>query len=499
MSTIRPYQDNETRRQYRNQTETQKKQLSETKEALVVNNLIKEPVNLTSMYDSLVIPETTDSFRYTTKSPADKKSEKSAKKSLISLLGITTGVFGVLAGGMALVSMAAKHKTRLPEWKTLPEVPKNIAINNEPHFVTYLMIQDPNTRTVLGALGVFVLSAAGLVGKNFVDGVKSIWVRKKEADVQRDLQEKLISVETRSFSGKMQILRNMLSEKAHELEDILQKNNTSLRTPVAFRKFLSFGENPSSEEKLHKSDKKLLATIAASALAITGLGVFAFKNVQKTAKLYANYEKDMLNKVKKLVQNSDLSHNDLEYIKKLFTSLRVSENYIKETLSGVKKAPGNVDMKKFAQETIQEVEKIYQRGAEAIAGSPGNKPSYYSHTNDDRAHLYNMIVNPENPLLKILFAGMTTVTALGYVGTKAVEAIREVQVIKENANTELELQNRLVEVELKNFETKKKSVIEPLMDEFRLQAFNGKDKKELKVRAENILYEIKNGPPFVYS
>ena len=110
-----------------------------------------------------------------------------------------------------------------------------------------------------------------------------------------------------------------------------------------------------------------------------------------------------------------------------------------------------------------------------------------------------MIVNPENPLLKILFAGMTTVTALGYVGTKAVEAIREVQVIKENANTELELQNRLVEVELKNFETKKKSVIEPLMDEFRLQAFNGKDKKELKVRAENILYEIKNGPPFVYS
>lgn len=130
--------------------------------------------------------------------------------------------------------MAAKHKTRLPEWKTLPEVPKNIAINNEPHFVTYLMIQDPNTRTVLGALGVFVLSAAGLVGKNFVDGVKSIWVRKKEADVQRDLQEKLISVETRSFSGKMQILRNMLSEKAHELEDILQRNNTSLRTPVAF-------------------------------------------------------------------------------------------------------------------------------------------------------------------------------------------------------------------------------------------------------------------------
>ncbi len=499
MSKIRPYQDNETRRQYRNQTETQKRQLSETKEALVVNNLIKEPVSLTSMYDSLVIPDRADGFVYSKSPNSPEKPEKSAARSFAPLLALTTGVFAILAGGMKLVASAAKHKTKLPGWKTLPEVPKNLAINSEPHFVTYLMIQDPNTRTVLGALGVFVLSAAGLVGKNFVDGVKSIWVRKKEADVQRDLQEKLISVETRSFSGKMQILRNMLSDRAHELEEILQKNNTSLRTPVAFRKFLNFGGAEAENLHTKKSDKKLLAAIGASALAITGLGLFAFKNVQKTAKYYSDYEKNLLDKVKSLIQNSDLNAEDLDYIKKLFTSLRVPKKFIEETLSGVKKAPQNVDMKKFTQETIREVEKISQRGAEAIAGSPGNKPSYYSHTNDDRAHLYNMIVNPENPLLKILFAGMATVTGVGYVATKTVEAIREVQVIKENAKTELDLQNRLVEVELKNFATKKNSVIQPLMDEFRLQAFNGKDKKELKVRAENILYEIKNGPPFVYS
>lgn len=499
MSTIRPYQDIETRRQYRNQTDTQKKQLSETKEALVVNNMIKEPENLTSMYDSLVIPDKTD-FGYSYKvKENDSEPHKSAAKSLAPLLALTTGVFAFMAGGMAMIASAAKHKTKLPSWKTLPEVPKNLAINNEPHFVTYLMIQDPNTRTVLGALGVFVLSAAGLIGKNFVDGVKSIWVRKKEADVQRDLQEKLISVETRSFSGKMQILRNMLSEKAHELEDVLQKNNTSLRTPVAFRKFLSFGEKEQNNSSGKKSDKALLAAIAASALAIAGLGFTAFKNVQKTAKYYSKYEKDLLAHVKTIIQNSDLKPDDLEYIKNLFTSLRVPKKYIEETLYGIKKPPEKVDIKKFTQETIQEVEKIYQRGAEAIAGSPGNKPSYYSHTNDDRAHLYNMIVNPQNPLLKILFTGMATVTGVGYVGTKAVEALREVQVIKENANTELELQNKLVEVELKNFATKKNSVIQPLIDEFRLQAFNGKDKKELKVRAENILYEIKNGPPFVYS
>ena len=110
-----------------------------------------------------------------------------------------------------------------------------------------------------------------------------------------------------------------------------------------------------------------------------------------------------------------------------------------------------------------------------------------------------MIVNWEMPLLKILFAGLSTVTAVGYAGTAVIEAIKEAQVIKENAKTELDLQKRLVNVEMNNFESKKRSVIEPMMNEFRVQAMNGKDKNELKTRAENILYEIKNGPPFVYS
>ena len=101
--------------------------------------------------------------------------------------------------------------------------------------------------------------------------------------------------------------------------------------------------------------------------------------------------------------------------------------------------------------------------------------------------------------MKLVFAGMSAVTAIGYAGTSLVDAQKTVQVMKENAKTELDLQNRLVNVELNNFSAKKNSVIEPLMDEFRKQARAGKDKQELKTRAENILYEIKNGPPFVYS
>ena len=51
----------------------------------------------------------------------------------------------------------------------------------------------------------------------------------------------------------------------------------------------------------------------------------------------------------------------------------------------------------------------------------------------------------------------------------------------------------------KNFKAKKESVIEPLCEEFYIQKENGKSAEELKVMADNILFEIKNGPPFVYS
>ncbi len=499
MSTINPYQDIETKRQYRNHTQTQKKNISEMKEGVVVNSLIKDQncPNIENMYDSLVIPDKTtkpDSFEKINTLHRQKK-EKSTHKSLVPLLIATTALFGILAGSMMLLSRAAKHKATLPDWQTLPEIPKNVAINNEPHFVTYLMIRDPNMRNVLGALGVFVLSAIGLAGKNFVDGVKEIWVRKKQADVQRDLQEKLIEVETRSFSGKMQILRNMLSEKAKELDTILHKENVGNQN-TTFKKFISFKQTKADNSKNEKTNKFLGYTaVGLTSALITGLAFMAFKNVQKTAGIYEKYAQSMENKIKELIdKQSDWDSDLLDRVKKICVSMNFSKQKIQNMLKDAKNLPSN-----FVDDVIKEAEKVTQEGAEAIAGKPGTKPSLYSHTDDDRAHLYNMIVNWENPLLKILFTGLSTVTAVGYVGTAAVEGIKEAQVIKENAKTELDLQNRLVNVELNNFESKKRSVVEPMINEFRIQAMNGKDKNELKTRAENILYEIKNGPPFVYS
>ena len=203
----------------------------------------------------------------------------------------------------------------------------------------------------------------------------------------------------------------------------------------------------------------------------------------------------METKIKELIdKQSKWDKSSLDKVKNICVSMNYSSQKIEKTLADAKNLPDG-----FIKEVQKEAEKVTQEGAEAIAGKPGTKPSLYSHTDDDRAHLYNMIVNWENPLLKILFAGLSTVTTVGYVGSAAIEGIKEAQVIKENAKTELELQKRLVNVELNNFESKKRSVIEPMINEFRVQAMNGKDKNELKTRAENILYEIKNGPPFVYS
>ena len=134
-----------------------------------------------------------------------------------------------------------------------------------------------------------------------------------------------------------------------------------------------------------------------------------------------------------------------------------------------------------------------------IGGSGRNKITYFSHVNDYLSFFYDWLMNPKNPQFKNLFFGIAGVSALAYGGKVAGEAVKDVQVKKYNAETELNLQKRLVSTELRNFKAKKESAIEPLCDEFYLQKENGKSKEELKIIADNILFEIKNGPPFVYS
>ena len=113
--------------------------------------------------------------------------------------------------------------------------------------------------------------------------------------------------------------------------------------------------------------------------------------------------------------------------------------------------------------------------------------------------MFNYLLNTENKQFKQLFFGITGLTAFSYGGKLAGDAVKEVQVKKINAETEINLQKRLVSTELRNFKSKKDAAIQPLIEEFYRQAKLGKPKEELKVMADNILLEIKNGPPFVYS
>ena len=114
--------------------------------------------------------------------------------------------------------------------------------------------------------------------------------------------------------------------------------------------------------------------------------------------------------------------------------------------------------------------------------------------------MYNWILNPENKFTKYIFLAFTLYGSLGYIFKQALDAIKETAVLKENAKTELNLRKRLVEVEINNFKSKKESAVNPLVESFNKQSLSGqKSKEELKQIADNILTEIKNGPPYVYT
>ena len=157
------------------------------------------------------------------------------------------------------------------------------------------------------------------------------------------------------------------------------------------------------------------------------------------------------------------------------------------------------ELNEFIQKLVKKSKTSTTKVNETIGGDGTPKPTFYSHVDDYRAFFYNWLLDTDNKQFKQLFFGITGLTAMSYGGKLAGEAIKEVQVKKLNAKTEVELQNRLVSTELRNFKSKKDAAIQPLVDEFYKQVDKGKPKEELKVMADNILFEIKNGPPFVYS
>ena len=496
--TISPLHDAETLRQQRNLTNAQKRTTGETKEGVLVNNFIKdcpdcENINLNSTMDTLVISQNTNM-------PEKLYEKDRAGKSLMPISAIALGVMGAIAGVAGLIHHASKVNLTMDALKRVPPTVRNVAINEETIQALYRIVECPNYKTIQAGVGVFALTAMAFMGKTFFDGFKDVWVKKREADIQKNLQEKLISIETQSFAGKIQITRSMLSQKAIELSKYLNYEPVKKHHSRETFEALMFKGNKFKQTQDKVKDNNTLTYILAglgTLAGIVGLGFLSLRFLTKSKGHLEKFIKDTKGEITEVVRKStDASkEQDMLNLENLFKTVEASEEEMREVMKPLNWA----DKEEFITRLSKEINKSTVDANIYCGGGKTPKPTFYSHVNDYRAFLYNYLLDTDNAQFKALFLGTTGLTAVGYGGKLLGDAIKEVQVKKFNADTEAELQQRLVSTELKNFKSKKDAAIQPLMDEFYKQARAGKPKEELKVMADNILLEIKNGPPFVYS
>ena len=499
MTAINPAKDVELIRQTKNHTESQKKNADATKEGVVVNSFYKEPksVNMDELYDSLVI---SDNAKMPTKL---HEKNNSKEKSIIPISLISTGVMAAIALTSLLIKRSSKINLKIAHEKQLDYLTRNVSITNESVQGLYQMIQCPNQKTILAGTGVIALGAMAFMGKMFIDGFKEIWVKKREADIQKNLQENLVAVETQSFSGKIQITRSMLAEKAREFNDYLC---TKRQTPPVFQrfdsnlKFMGNKNNNESQDNNKSSNLKYLGLGLLTLGSIVGLGALSLKNLSKGKKHLEEYIKLSKEEISKIISRSSdkTKTSDKVLLQNKFQSIDSSPEYINEALTNLKWKDSE-EKNNFINEVVSKTKKSTTKADFAIGGNGTPKPAFNSYVDNYRAFFYNYLLDTENPQFKMLFYGVTGLSAFAYGGKSLGEAVKEVQVKKINAQTELDLQQRLVSTELRNFKAKKDAAIDPLREEFYVQLQKGKPKEELKTIAENILFEVKNGPPFVYS
>lgn len=498
-------QDLESQRLHRNQTRTQIKTANMIKEGVIVNSNI----SLNDSYNSMIIGDSV--------TLPNKLYERSTKreKGLLPICAATTGFMGVVAGATALLAKSAKDTINVDLAKKLPSMTRNVCINEEINQAIYRMIASPSKKATKAMLGVAALSSMAFMGKTFCDGFKDVWVKKKEADIHKNLQENLIAVETQSFAGKLQINRSLLSEKAKEFSEALADNPEPVETFKRRRLHFKAKNQDSSKQKTKSSLAKNLgyfAMGAASLAAIAGFGYLSMKNIRKSVSSMKEGREKVKESINYIIETmkehspeklgeeghkaaKELNSNN---IKNLLVSMDATPQEVAEAASKMH-WHSDAEKKDFIEDTLFTIKKSTEKANSAMGGSGEDRNTFYSHVSDYTAFFYNWMLDSSNKQFKTLFMGITGATAAAYLGKTAGEAVKDVQVKKYNADTELSLQKRLVATELRNYKSKKEASIEPLCDEFYRQKDNGKPKEELKVMADSILNEIKNGPPYIYS
>jgi len=429
--------------------------------------------------------------------------DKEALKPLIA--GTCIAIAGFL-GLSAVFNASSKTLLTAKSYECLPDLAINNNIKQEPQFAIYRVIRDPSFKNVLGAFAVFIMSGITIAAKNFVDGAKDIWLKKKSADIEKELQENLIQVETNAFSGKLKVVNDMMNKNMKYFDSIL--NNKQEKEQGIFDDFLSFKGSSQDEKNYEPKNKQILkdsnnikyalltAGVAAAAVISGKISISNIKQAANNAnKLADNIASNTIDLIKKKADKP--SHDDLSDIIQYLKSICAKPEFIKEI--GRKYNLSEDKINSIISSVEEEKKRIFADAPTALGGIP-QKLQYYCYLDENRGHLYNWIINPENKFTKYIFLSFTLSSAVGYLFTKGMDAIKDYTVMKENAKTELDLRKRLVDVEIENFKSKKESAINPLMEDFKKKAESGKkSKEELKELADNILFETKNGPPYVYT
>ena len=319
----------------------------------------------------------------------------------------------------------------------------------------------------------------------------------------------------------MQIIRSMLSKYTRDFEGFLNPPEEKPDTPFGRKSFAQFAfssrhsernegdssdfalKTTNSEESFKNTNLGNILLGIGTLAGIVGLGFLSLKNLTKS-KMHLQETLEQTKKaIAQLVKTStnETKHIDEKNLEHMFIEIENSKGikeFIKEQVTALNWT--KEEKENFEKKIIEKIETSTTKVNPNIGGDGTPKPAFNSFVDDYKAFFYNWLLDTSNPQFGLLFGGITSITAIGYGGKLAGEALKDVQVKKINAQTELDLQKRLVSTELRNFKAKKDSAINPLVKEFYKQVDSGKrTKQELKTMAENILLEIKNGPPFVYS
>jgi len=464
-----------------------KSQDETTREGVVVNTFIRD---IDTYRANLPVSETPlPPAMYEDKKPI---APKWYNNPIFPMIATPIILLGLGAGLTKAYKNSFKDKFKIPPKNQIPNFGRIVTINDDNKMVLLLLVQDPSVKSLLSVVAVFAASATGFIMKNVADGTKEILVKKQFADIKRSKEERLIDIETKSFSGKNQIIRSMISQKAKEMDEIekVSTENTHEKGDLSFEKFkksgksLLFGVRNPENKTNETSDKKtagkyILYSVLALGTAVAA-GVFTksiFKNIGSIAKHMENIKNEVSCKVAE-----DLS--------------TISED---ELRSNLKKSQLSQEAKQYVVKEWQKANGKDQKmeSAPDMWGKPG-MTSLSSVVSDVTSFIYTYILEP-NPQTRNLALLLCSSAALSYAGEKTVEAVKEVKVEKANADTEVALQDRLVQVELQNFYSKKQSYIKPLIDDYKIKLQTPKQPEEVKKLKENVLTEIKSGPPFVYS